>query len=56
MLRFHLISISLIDYLHCVCLEWFTKEENKKERDNKKIGYFCGLDKERNKEKEKYNG
>jgi hypothetical protein len=39
-----------------VCLGRFTKEINKKERDSKKIGCFYHLDKERNKEREKYNG
>jgi hypothetical protein len=34
----------------------FTKERNKKERYRKEIDYLYGLDKEKNKEREKYNG
>jgi hypothetical protein len=39
----------------CVCLGRFTKEKNKKEKDSKEICHFYGLDKERNKERDKYN-
>jgi hypothetical protein len=42
--------------LHYICLGRFTKERNKEEIGDKKIRYFYGLDKKRNKlEREKYN-
>jgi hypothetical protein len=48
-------SENLYEFLHCVCLSRFRKERNKKERNDKEIEYFHGLDDKRNDHREKYN-